>query len=180
MGVRKNIWILIGALDEANDEYDNKIAQTLARHINRMPHWIRFIITSRNDSKVRLPLQQYNPQVLDLDRFITNKNKEDMIEFLKGELSDFSPTVEQCLKIVEKSEGVFLYLQLTTEELNKGLYSLDKLEDLPNGINDYYYNLFTRIISKKSSVLSGTSGSCITNYLVVHAGDGCSTSTILF
>ena len=97
-----------------------------------------------------------------------------MIEFLKGELSDFSPTVEQCLKIVEKSEGVFLYLQLTTEELNKGLYSLDKLEDLPNGINDYYY------ISKKSSVLSGTSGSCITNYLVVHAGDGCSTSTILF
>ena len=147
-GSLENIWILIDALDEANDEYDNKIAQTLARHINRMPHWIRFIITSRNDSKVRLPLQQYNPQVLDLDRFITNKNKEDMIEFLKGELSDFSPTVEQCLKIVEKSEGVFLYLQLTTEELNIGLYSLDKLEDLPNGINDYYYNLFTRIFQK--------------------------------
>lgn len=36
-GGQENVWVLIDALDEANDKFDNKIAQTLARHMDRMP-----------------------------------------------------------------------------------------------------------------------------------------------
>ena len=95
-GGHENIWILIDALDEANDEDGNRIAQTISRHIERLPKWMKFILTSRDDSKVRLPLQQFKPQVFDLDTPILENNKKDMLEFVKYELSSYEPTIDQC------------------------------------------------------------------------------------
>ena len=144
-GGQENVWVLIDALDEANDEYGNKIAQTLARHMDRMPHWMRFILTSRNDSKVRLPLQQFKPQVFDLDTSISDNNKNDMFEFVKYELSSYELTIDQCKHIVEKSNGVFLYAKLVVDDIKRGIYSVNDLSNIPTDINSYYYNLFSRI-----------------------------------
>lgn len=147
-GGHESVWFLIDALDEANDEYDNKIALTIARHIDRMPKWIKFILTSRDDSKVRLPLQKFKPQVFDLTQSINELNKNDMIEFVLTELSEMRPSIEQCKNIVNKSEGVFLYLKLVVEDIKKGVYSLDELGHIPVDINSYYFELFTRIFQK--------------------------------
>ena len=111
-GGQENVWVLIDALDEANDKFDNKIAQTLARHMDRMPQWMRFILTSRDDSKVRLPLQKYHPQIFDLEAYVKEKNSEDLLLYVRGELSNLHPTEEQVQQIVDKSQGVFLYLSL--------------------------------------------------------------------
>lgn len=143
-GGHESVWFLIDALDEANDEYDNKIAQTIARHIDRMPKWIKFILTSRDDSKVRLPLQKYHPQVFDLEEFVKNKNFEDLQLYLKGELEFLNPTDEQIQKILSKGQGVFLYLSLCVEGILNGTYSLDDLGKLPDGLNGYYFEFFTR------------------------------------
>lgn len=147
-GGHESVWFLIDALDEANDEYDNKIALTIARHIDRMPKWIKFILTSRDDSKVRLPLQKYHPQVFDLTLSINELNEKDMMEFVLTELSEMGPSIEQCKNIVNKSEGVFLYLKLVVEDIKKGVYSLDELGHIPVDINSYYFELFTRIFQK--------------------------------
>ena len=143
-GGQENVWVLIDALDEANDEYGNRIAQTLARHMDRMPQWMRFILTSRDDSKVRLPLQKYHPQVFDLEEYVKEKNSEDLLLYVRGELEKFNPTEEQVKQIVDKSQEVFLYLSLCVEGIRKGEYSLDHLDQLPDGLNGYYYEFFTR------------------------------------
>lgn len=143
-GGQENVWVLIDALDEANDEYGNKIAQTLARHMDRMPHWMRFILTSRDDSKVRLPLQKYHPQIFDLEEYVKEKNSEDLLLYVRCELDSLHPTEEQVQQIVDKSQGVFLYLSLCVEGINNGEYSLDHIDNLPDGLNGYYYELFTR------------------------------------
>lgn len=143
-GGQENIWVLIDALDEANDEYGNRIAQTLARHMDRMPQWMRFILTSRDDSKVRLPLQKYHPQIFDLEEYIKEKNSEDLLLYVSGELGKLHPTEEQVMQIVNKSQGVFLYLSLCVEGILNGEYTLDNLDKLPDGLNGYYYEFFTR------------------------------------
>lgn len=143
-GGQENVWVLIDALDEANDEYGNRIAQTLGRHMDRMPQWMRFILTSRNDSKVRLPLQKYHPQIFDLEEYVKEKNSEDLLLYVRGELEKYHPTEEQVKQIVDKSQGVFLYLSLCVEGIHNGGYSLDNLGKLPDGLNGYYYEFFMR------------------------------------
>lgn len=143
-GGQENMWVLIDALDEANDEFGNRIAQTLARHLNRMPHWMRFILTSRDDSKVRLPLQKYHPQIFDLEEYVKKKNSEDLLFYVRGELEKLHPTEDQVKQIVDKSQGVFLYLSLCVEGIINGEYSLNHLEELPDGLNGYYYEFFMR------------------------------------
>lgn len=148
-GGQENVWVLIDALDEANDEYGNKIAQTLARHMDRMPHWMRFILTSRDDSKVRLPLQKYHPQVFDLEEYVKEKNSEDLLLYVRGELENLHPTEDQVQQIVDKSQGVFLYLSLCVEGIHNGDYSLDHLEKLPDGLAGFYYQNFYRLFNDR-------------------------------
>ena len=143
-GGQENVWILIDALDEADEAHGNKISQTLARHIDRLPDWLRFILTSRNDSKVRLPLQKYNPQVFDLDEQVKNLHERDLLHYLQSELRDLHPSDEQLAKILYKSQGVFLYLSLCVNGILEGNYSLNELDRLPKGINGYYYEFFMR------------------------------------
>lgn len=148
-GGQENVWVLIDALDEANDKFDNKIAQTLARHMDRMPQWMRFILTSRDDSKVRLPLQKYHPQVFDLEEYVREKNSEDLLLYVRGELDTLHPTEDQVKLIVDKSQGVFLYLSLCAEGIHNGEYSLDHLDKLPDGIAGFYYQNFNRLFNDR-------------------------------
>lgn len=143
-GGQENVWVLIDALDEANDEHGNRIAQTLGRHMDRMPQWMRFILTSRDDSMVRLPLQKYHPQIFDLEKYVKDKNSEDLLLYVRGELEKFHPTEDQVKQIVDKSQGVFLYLSLCVEGIHNGEYSLEHLDKLPDGLNGYYYEFFNR------------------------------------
>ncbi len=148
-GGQENVWVLIDALDEANDKFDNKIAQTLARHMDRMPQWIRFILTSRDDSKVRLPLQKYQPQIFDFEEYVKEKNSEDLLLYVREELSNLHPSEEQVRQIVDKSQGVFLYLSLCVEGIHNGDYSLEYLDKLPDGLNGYYFQNFNRLYNNR-------------------------------
>ena len=143
-GGQENVWVLIDALDEANDEQGNRIAKTLGRHMDRMPQWMRFILTSRDDSKVRLPLQKFHPQIFDLEEYVKEKNSEDLLLYVRGELEKLHPTEEQVRQIIDKSQGVFLYLSLCVEGIHNGEYSLEHLDKLPDGLNGYYYEFFNR------------------------------------
>lgn len=172
-GGHESVWFLIDALDEANDEYDNKIALTIARHFERMPKWIKFILTSRDDSKVRLPLQKYHPQVFDLEEYVKTKNDEDLKLYLKGELASLNPTVEQIQKILGKGQGVFLYLSLCVEGILNGTYSLNELDKLPDGLNGYYYELFTRLFGNNI----GEYKRCISTVLQLVAASPCTLAT---
>lgn len=144
-GDREIACILIDALDEANDKYGNKIAETIARHIERLPRWIRFIITSRNDTKVSLPLSEHKPQIYDLEKQTSDYQRTDMNEYLRSELDGYNLNDDIYKTLIDKSEGIFLYLDLLVKDFKSGLIRFDSKDNLPNGIKGYYFQFMNRL-----------------------------------
>lgn len=143
-GQEENVWILIDGLDEANDNGQNRIVQTIARHIDKTPHWLRFILTSREDSKVMSPLSSFHPQIFDMEEYVKQQNNDDMRLYICSKLDFLHPSEEQINALLLKSQGVFLYLSLCIDEILNRKYSLDNLEEIPNGLYGYYYDFFLR------------------------------------
>lgn len=148
-GERENVWILIDALDEASDANGNKIAETLARHIEQLPSWMRFIITSRHDPKVQHPLSHFKPQILDVEANSIAHNLEDMRLYLNTELQGYNIDENVKTKLLQRSNGVFLYLRLCIDSVKRGELSLCDSTVLPNSLSDYYYLAFMRLFGKR-------------------------------
>lgn len=89
------------------------IALTISRHIDRLPRWMKFILTSRDDKKVRLPLQRFKPQVFDLEHSIEVNTFCDIKEFVVSELSELKLTELQSESIVKKAKGCFCMLNFS-------------------------------------------------------------------
>lgn len=92
---------------------DNLFAvEMLARNAQRLPDWLSLVVTSRPEFDVKTPLQALNPFPLDTQ---SESNRADICDYLRRELAsplqnrpDADRLVEQ---ILEKSEGVFLYVE---------------------------------------------------------------------
>lgn len=144
-GDRENVWILIDALDEASDDYGNKIAETLSRHVEQLPTWMRFVITSRNDPKVKQALRRFNPQILDVEESSIAHTLDDMKAYLDAELK----REEFKEELLKRSNGVFLYLRLCVEAINNGTLKADEMDSLPLSLADFYYQTFTRFFRER-------------------------------
>jgi hypothetical protein len=144
-GGRERYLIVIDALDEAGDAERNPLVEMLARHALLLPDWLGLVVTSRPESAVKTPLQGLNPFVLDTR---TEANRADIRAYLRHELApqlndrpDADWFVEQ---ILEKSEGVFLYIERVCHDLQQGHLSLDRLDQFPQGLGDIFCQFFDR------------------------------------
>jgi len=144
-GGRERQLIVIDALDEAGEAGRNPLVEMLARHATRLPDWLGLVVTSRRESAVKAPLQGLNPFVLDTQ---TEANRADLRDYLRRQLapqlharSDADPLVEQ---ILEKSEGVFLYVERFCDDVQKNHLSLDRPEQFPQGLGGIFYQWFQR------------------------------------
>ena len=80
----EKVVILIDALDEASENGVNKVADILSQYVSDMPEWLRFIITTRNDISVTIPLNDIS-YVVDLDSESNNENcAYDVREYVKN------------------------------------------------------------------------------------------------
>lgn len=138
--------VLIDALDEATRNGRNELASLIGGEFDRLPSWLRVIITSRPyEQEINSELQALDPWKLDAGR---EENLKDIRTYLYRELRTFTgkaaPSGEVVDKIVDKSEGLFLYVTLVREELQKGRLSLARLEELPQGLGAVYLQWFQR------------------------------------
>ncbi len=134
----ENVVVLIDALDEASENGVNRVAQILAQYIDEMPDWLRFIITTRNDNSVTLPLKDVS-YVIDLDAQKNDKNcRSDIRAYIEANLEQKiltqNPNVAEI--IAEKSGNVILYAKLLCNAINKG-ENVD-LQQLPQGLSSYF------------------------------------------
>ena len=83
---QKYIIILIDGLDEATDGSENSLANFIASEFDRLPSWVRFVITSRNDPIVRTPLQSFSPWYLDPDNV---SNQHDIDNYIKIDICKY-------------------------------------------------------------------------------------------
>ncbi len=144
-GGRERYLILIDALDEASVDGKNPLVELLARDAGRLPDWLGLIITSRPEKSVTDPLQGLNPFILDTE---TENNRDDIRLYLNTMLAsklkdhlDADSLVEQ---ILDKSEGVFLYVERVCDDIEKGFLSLDRLEEFPKGLGEIFWQFFKR------------------------------------
>ena len=107
----ETIVILIDALDEASINGVNKVAEILAQYADEMPEWLRFIITTRNDSSVTVPLKDVS-YVIDLDAQSNDENcRTDIRAYVKSYLDQNILVHNQDIAeaIIEQSGNVILY-----------------------------------------------------------------------
>ena len=144
-GGRERQLIVIDALDEAGEAEHNPLVEMLARHAPRLPDWLGLVVTSRPESAVKTPLQGLNPLVLDAR---TEANRADLRDYLRSQLapqlqnrSDADRLIGQ---ILEKSEGVFLYVECFCEDVRQNHLSLDHPDQFPQGLGGSFAQWFQR------------------------------------
>jgi WD40 repeat protein len=138
--------LLVDGLDEATKDGNNQLAALIASEFHRLPPWLRLIVTSRpHEQAINFALQALDPWKLEAGR---PENIEDIRAYLHRELGPFAKDGKSLLRavnvILEKSEGLFLYVSWLCEELRGGRLSLDGVEDFPRGLGGVYSDFFRR------------------------------------
>jgi len=144
-GGRERQLIVIDALDEAGEAGRNPLVETLARHAPRLPDWLGLVVTSRPESAVQTPLQGLNPFVIDTR---TDVNRADLGGYLRQELAPQLHELREADRIIDhildKSEGVFLYVERFCDDVQQGHLSIDCPEQFPQGLGGIFCQWFQR------------------------------------
>lgn len=144
-GGRERYLIVIDALDEAGGDGRNELVDVLARYAGQLPDWIGLVVTSRPEFDVTTPFQALKPFPFETK---SAANSEDIRAYLRHELAaqlqnrpDADRLVEQ---ILEKSEGIFLYVEWFCRDLRAKWISLDDPERFPQGLGGMFFQFFQR------------------------------------
>ena len=143
---RKALAVVIDGLDEASEESgDNEIARLIARQLEKAPSWLKFIVTSRSEAGINAELQGVtNPCELDS---ASEENEKDIREYLKMKLK---PYLEEAmdeekiiLEILQKSEGLFVYVNAFMKALEEKALTLKDVGNFPGKLGEIYYTYFS-------------------------------------
>lgn len=148
----ESIVILIDALDEASQGGVNGLANILAQYAEVMPHWLRFIITTRNDASVTIPLKEIS-FMIDLDERTNRENcLSDIRAFVETNLDkSFIEKHENAVEVITRRSGnVILYAKLMCDAINNGM-DINMLQ-LPKGLRSYYDAHMRRYFGTKSNL----------------------------
>jgi WD40 repeat protein len=140
----RSVLVVIDGLDEATQNGENELASLLASEFPKTPDWLRLIITSRPDPEVTGPLQGFEPYEIKTSE---EKNREDLRSYISREFRLFhrqelpDETVDILL---DKCEGLFLYIDWVRDELANKRLSLDRIAEFPQGLGGVYLQFFRR------------------------------------
>ena len=148
--------MVIDGLDETEYQGRNELLDVIANQFFRLPQWIRFFVTTRPEINIADSLKQLQPIQLDENQ---EENLRDIRLFFEMRLScKIEEENKDVLwrKLVEKSEGVFLYAYFLMDYIqeNVSLLTLEQLESgLPLGISSVYLSHFKRLENELSKEL---------------------------
>ena len=127
----------------------NELLDVVANQFCKLPSWIRFLVTTRPEINIAESLRHLQPIQLDENQ---EENVRDIKLFFESRLESKIEEVHKnalLKKLVERSEGVFLYAYFLIsmfEEENVSLVTLKQLENkLPLGISSVYLSHFQRL-----------------------------------
>ena len=140
--------VVLDALDESEYQGRNDLLDVIAKHFKRLPHWLRFLATTRPEINICDSLKDLKPLLLEPNE---EENLKDIGLYFERKLSGLfaAENREMVLKeLVEKSEGVFLCAQFLVDFIrtNCSTLTLEELEKiLPSGISSVYERYFQRL-----------------------------------
>jgi hypothetical protein len=146
----RTLAVLIDALDEATKDGKNELALFLATEFERVPAWLRLIVTSRPIPELLAAF--YGQQPFDLGAH-AEEGRRDLAGFLRQELMarSSSPAIELTDELVDRlaaqSDGNFLYAEAVRRELAEGHVAPNQISGLPRGLAGVYSDFFRRQFS---------------------------------
>ena len=144
-GARNRYLMVIDALDEAGEAGRNPLVEMLARNAQRLPAWIGLVVTSRPEFDVKTPFQSLNPCPFDT---ASESNRNDLRAYLRRELAPWlngrTGTEALVERILDKSEGVFLFAERFCGDIQRGHLSLDRADEFPQGLGGIFCQYFQR------------------------------------
>ena len=105
----RNMLMVIDGLDESEYQERNELLDVLAKHLSKLPCWIRFLCTTRPERNIAEALKHLKPFQLEPN---DDKNMEDIKHFIENKTHYLiKPEKKRAIveKLVEKSEGLMLY-----------------------------------------------------------------------
>ena len=145
-GERPTIIILIDGIDELDEKSDggrrrNIFAELLQKEIDNFPRWIKFVVTSRCDSRVTIPLQHM--AVIHMGES-EEYNLQDIRQYLEHELVG-KISLKEISQITKKSAGNFLYTKMVTDAIKTDSLSVkDIMEGETGNLGFIYKHYFDR------------------------------------
>ncbi len=157
-GFDQQVIILVDALDEALTYSGNVNIISLLGHIDDLPSGVRFILTSRQDSRVENAFLDADELVLSDAKF-EQRNQEDNRQYVNERFGNDEPLAMKAAPleadyvsekivetIVKKAEGNFLYTRFLLDAIASGKRSLTGLDGLPEGLDELYFESLQRIV----------------------------------
>lgn len=130
-----SIRIIIDAFDESSEECKHTVLPFLLREFARLPSAPQILITSRAHANLGIFLHKY-PTIK-----LNELNGNDIYEYVSDEISSYhsyhrSDDIIKRLvqKVVNRSDGVFLWVRLVAAELRKGKMIVGDLHELEAAI----------------------------------------------
>lgn len=154
-GFTSPITILIDALDEAlSYERRGGIVELMAR-LAGMPAQVRFILTSREDTRVLHSLPEADGLQLTQGESQRQRNQGDVRAYVTARLEREEAlrgvvTAEQrdqvCATCVDAADGNFLYVRFLLDEIAQNKRALTDLGGLPRGLDLLYLESLNRML----------------------------------
>src|SRR5262249_42337040 len=131
--------VVIDGLDETVHDGRSDLAEILAAEAQKLPAWIGIVITSRPDEPILRQFAQLRPVRIEAE---SAENLHDVRAYIGQWLADMSlpgRPIEPLLdRLVNASQGNFLYLRTFREAVVNGTLHLDAPEGLPQGLVGLY------------------------------------------
>ena len=137
-GQRQTGIILLDGLDEIG-QGGEPMLEAFVRSMDKLPRWIRFLLTSRPDEELEALL----PGCEQLSLNDETRTQKDIAEYVLARLGE-SVSMQTALDIAQRSEGSFLYVLNLCDAIAAGTMDVHDLQSLPAGISGVYYQNFCR------------------------------------
>ena len=144
----RNILLVIDGLDESEYQGRNELLDVICNHFIKLPHWIRFLVTTRPEINIADSLKSFKPLQLQPN---DAENLMDLKLLFEKQLNDVVPQDHQEViisELVKKSDGLILYAYLLVHFIkeNGSLVTPEELDStLPSGISSVYQTYFQRL-----------------------------------
>jgi len=149
--------ILVDGLDQALEYGGNVNIVSLLAQTNNLPTGVRFLLTSRQDSRVENDFLNADGLSLSAIEF-NERNREDIRGYVKGRLrndqgltarvAQLEPiqVTELTEQITSKAAGNFQYVHFLLKAMAQGQRSITELEGLPEGLDGLYFDTLKHIV----------------------------------
>lgn len=144
-GGHETLLIILDGLDECSQEEMNIVASILRDAVDRLPRWLRIIITSRKYSSVQMRISPSKEIDINGSNY---HNREDIRKYIYQELEFMHYEEDQLSKLtntlLERSEGCFYYVYLAIDAIKNSKMDPFEVDEYPKGLENIIYKWLER------------------------------------